>query len=134
MYIFRIAPTFLASAAFLQGGGAGIYGDFIFGEMRNRFGGGVLNTVAGPVFGTAEDIMDIYGRVKAGDDAAAKAFRVAVNNTPFLNMFYTRMALDYLLLYNIQEQLNPGYLRRMERRIEKENGQTFLIKPSEVVR
>lgn len=122
------------TAAFLQGGGAGIYGDFIFGEMRNRFGGGVLNTVAGPVFGTAEDIMDIYGRVKAGDDAAAKAFRVAVNNTPFLNMFYTRMALDYLLLYNIQEQLNPGYLRRMERRIEKENGQTFLIKPSEVVR
>lgn len=122
------------TAAFLQGGGAGIYGDFIFGEMRNRFGGGVLNTVAGPVFGTAEDIMDIYGRVKAGDDAAAKAFRVAVNNTPFLNMFYTRMALDYLFLYNIQEQLNPGYLRRMERRIEKENGQTFLIKPSEVVR
>lgn len=122
------------TAAFLQGGGAGIYGDFIFGEMRNRFGGGVLNTVAGPVFGTAEDIMDLYGRIKAGDDAAAKAFRVAVNNTPFLNMFYTRMALDYLLLYNIQEQLNPGYLRRMERRIEKENGQTFLIKPSEVVR
>lgn len=122
------------TAAFLQGGGAGIYGDFIFGEMRNRFGGGVLNTVAGPVLGTAEDIMDLYGRVKAGDDAAAKAFRVAVNNTPFLNMFYTRMALDYLLLYNIQEQLNPGYLRRMERRIEKENGQTFLIKPSEVVR
>jgi len=121
-------------AAFVQGGGAGIYGDFIFGEMRNRFGGGVLNTVAGPVLGTAEDIMDLYGRVKAGDDAAAKAFRVAVNNTPFLNMFYTRMALDYLLLYNIQEQLNPGYLRRMERRIEKENGQTFLIKPSEVVR
>lgn len=122
------------TAAFLQGGGAGIYGDFIFGEMRNRFGGGALNTLAGPVIGTAEDILDLYGRIKAGDDAAAKAFRVALNNTPFLNMFYTRMALDYLIFYHVQEQLNPGYLRRMERRIEKENQQTFLIRPSEVAR
>lgn len=122
------------TAAFLQGGGAGIYGDFIFGEMRNRFGGGALNTLAGPVIGTAEDILDLYGRVKAGDDAAAKAFRVLINNTPFLNMFYTRMALDYLVFYHVQEQLNPGYLRRMERRIEKENGQTFLVRPSEVAR
>lgn len=122
------------TAAFLQGGGAGIYGDFLFGDMRNRFGGGLLNTIAGPVLGTGEDLADLYGRVKNGDDAAAKAFRIAVNNTPFINMFYTRMALDYLFIYHVQEMLNPGYLRRMERRIEKENAQTFLIKPSEVVR
>jgi polyphosphate kinase 2 (PPK2 family) len=41
------------------------------------------------------------------------------------------MALDYLILYQIQESLNPGYLRRMERRMEQENAQSFLIRPSQ---
>jgi hypothetical protein len=121
-------------AAMLQGGAFGIYGDFLFGEMKNRFGNGFLATVAGPTFGLVEDLADLYGRLRDGDDAAAKAFRVLVSNTPFANLFYTRMALDYLFLYRIQEWMNPGYLRRMERRIEKENAQTFLISPSEVVR
>ena len=53
-----------------------------------------------------------------------------INNTPYANLFYTRAAADYLFLYSVQEALNPGALRRMERRIEKENGQTFLLSPS----
>ena len=118
----------------MQGGAFGIYGDFLFGEMKNRFGGGFLATVAGPTFGTVSDIADLWGRIRAGEDAAAQTFRLAIANTPFANLFYTRMALDYLILYRVQEWLNPGYLRRMERRIEKENDQTFLIKPSEVIR
>ena len=122
-------------AAFLQGGGLGIYGDFLFGDMmQSRFGKGMVNTVSGPVIGAADDLMDIWGRVKRGDDAAASSLRFAVNNTPYINMFYARPALDYLFLYHMQEQLNPGYLRRMERRIEKENGQTFILKPSEYAR
>ena len=121
-------------AAMLQGGAFGIYGDFLFGEMKNRFGGGLLSTLAGPTFGTFNDIADLYGRLRDGDDGAAQAFRLLISNTPFMNLFYTRMALDYLILYRVQEWLNPGYLRRMERRIEKENDQTFLIKPSEVIR
>lgn len=122
------------SAAMMQGGAFGIYGDFLFGEMKNRFGGGFLATVAGPTFGTVSDIADLWGRIRAGEDAAAQTFRLAIANTPFANLFYTRMALDYLILYRVQEWLNPGYLRRMERRIEKENDQTLLIKPSEVIR
>ena len=121
-------------AAMLQGGAFGIYGDFLFGEMKNRFGGGFLATLAGPTFGTVEDIADIYGRLRSGEDAAAATFRTTVANTPFANLFYARIALDYLILYRIQEWMNPGYLRRMERRIERENAQQFLIRPSEAVR
>jgi len=40
-------------------------------------------------------------------------------------------ALDYLVLYNLQEMANPGYLKRVEKRIERENGQTFLFPPSQ---
>ena len=45
--------------AFTQGGGAGIYGDFIFGEF-NRFGRSPLETFAGPTFGTTSDILKLY--------------------------------------------------------------------------
>lgn len=119
-------------AAFLQGGGLGIYGDFLLGET-NRFGGSLLDTLAGPALGTISDIDRVRAAAMAGEDVSSKAFRVAVSNTPFMNLFYTRMVLDYMVLYRIQEHLNPGSLRRMERKIEKENNQTFIVPPSEVV-
>ncbi|WP_137391437.1 hypothetical protein [Rhodoligotrophos defluvii] len=125
-------PTTWA-AAMTQGGGLGIYGDFLFGELRTRFGGGPIATALGPVAGVSEDILDIIGRMKNGDDAAAASFRTLLNNTPFLNLFYTRIALDYLILNRIQESLNPGYLRRYEQRVRKENAQDFWLAPSEAL-
>lgn len=117
-------------AAMLQGGALGIYGDFIFGEA-NRFGGGLIGSLAGPAAGAVEGLADVLYRVRDGDDAAAAAVRFGIQQTPFLNLFYTRAALDYLVLYSVQEALNPGSLRRMERRIEKENGQSYLLAPSQ---
>lgn len=118
------------AAALTQGGGAGIYGDFLLGET-SRFGGGLLQTVAGPTLGAVDDFHDLYTRLRNGDDAAAQGFRFLINNTPFANLFYTRTALDYLFLHALQESLNPGYLKRLERRVEKEQGQTFLLRPTE---
>ena len=45
----------------------------------------------------------------------------------------TRAALDYMILYRIQEALNPGSLKRMERRLKDEQNQEFLLPPSEAV-
>lgn len=120
------------AAAMLQGGAMGIYGDFLLGES-SRFGRSILETLAGPVPSTFADLDELRARMMHGDDVAASAFKVAINNTPFLNLFYTRIALDHLILYRIQEAMNPGYLRRMERKIEKENGQEFWLRPTESV-
>lgn len=120
-------------AALVQGGGAGIYGDFLFGEA-NRFGQGALATVAGPVISTGASIIDLYQRSLRGDDTAAEALRLTIANTPFANLFYARPVLDYMVLYQMQEAMNPGYLRRMERRLRDENGTEFLLRPSEAVR
>lgn len=117
-------------AAMLQGGALGLYGDFLFGES-NRFGGGLTQSLSGPTLGLIDSTYDLYARMRDGDDAAAATFRYAINNTPFANLFYTRIMLDYLVLHSVQEALNPGSLRRMERRIEKENAQQFLIRPSQ---
>lgn len=118
------------AAAMVQGGGAGIYGDYLFGEF-NRFGRDALSSLAGPTFGQINDVMEIYSRFKTGDDVGANIVRLMKNNTPFVNLFYTRAALDYLVLYQLQENMNPGFLKRMEQRVRRENDQEFLFPPSE---
>lgn len=121
------------AAAFTQGGGAGILGDFFMGEY-DRFGRDLTTTLAGPSFSSANDLAKIWTAAKNGDDTAAKSVKFLTDSAPFTNLFYIRPALNYMFLYQVQEQLNPGYLRRMERRIERENNQKFLIKPSETIK
>jgi hypothetical protein len=120
-------------AAMQQGGGFGIYGDFLFGEA-SRFGQGPIATLAGPTVGKTEDFIRLLQAAKSGNDPSAKAFRFVVNNTPFVNLFYTRLALDYAVLWQLQELMNPGYLRRMERWAKKENDQEYWLRPTGAVR
>lgn len=122
--------TWVAAAA--QSGAMGIYGDFMFGES-SRFGQSFWATLGGPTVGKVEQLAKLWGAVKEGEDAGAQGLRTLINNTPYNNLFYTRIAIDYLFLYEIQEAMNPGYLRRMERRIQEENGQEFWLRPTEVV-
>lgn len=127
-------------AAFLQGGGAGIYGDFLFGQGQDRFGRSAFSTLLGPGFG---DLEDLYRMAKGGasipfaEDSgkaagawAAQTYQTALSHTPFINLFYTRMALDYMILYRLQEQINPGYLKRLEKGWD-ERGQTYRLPPSQ---
>ena len=127
--------TFLAAA--MQGGGLGIYGDFLFGEA-NRYGGGTLETIAGPGIGTASELVDLLQRargvVTGGDeDLRGDTVRLLKGNIPFANLFYTKEAMNYLIWYQLQETINPGYLRRMERRAKNQNDQTFWLPPSSIV-
>ena len=118
-----------AMRAFTQGGGAGILGDFFMGEY-NRYGAGLAGTLGGPVVGQFDSIASIYAKLIRGEDAGADAFRALWNNAPGANLFYARTALNYFLLYPMQELMNPGYLRRMEKRREKDTGQQYFLPPS----
>jgi hypothetical protein len=128
--------------AAITGGGLGLFGDFVLGEY-NRFGGSMTASLAGPVLGQADKAAEIFAgvmRAPAADDpfdaaadVGAKAFKFLYSNLPFVNLWWARQTLDYFVLYNMQEWLNPGYLQRMERRREAETGQRFILAPSEVV-
>jgi hypothetical protein len=129
------AETFIA--AMMQGGGLGIYGDFLFGRT-SRHGNSALETLAGPGFGTIAQAMNLINRSRdaalfGDEDVRGDALRLVQSNIPFANLFYAKAAMDYLLWYQLQEMINPGYLSRMERRVERDNGQTFWLPPSSVV-
>ena len=117
-------------AAFMQGGGLGIFGDFLFSEA-NRFGGNIATTVGGPTVSDIGSLYNIWGRIRSGegDKAANETFKFAVNNMPGAN-FYWRPTLDALFINDVSEYLSPGYLKRVEKRA-KEQHQDFLWKPTQ---
>jgi len=122
-------------AAFLQGGGLGIYGDFMFGQV-NRYGSSPLATLGGPVATDAELVYKTYNAFVHGDaeGGGEDLFKLAKENAPFANIFYARGALDYLIFYRMQEMMHPGSLRRMERRLKEDQNQQFILPPSQVIR
>jgi hypothetical protein len=124
-----VLKTDTLQSAFLQGGGAGILGDYMFGEF-NRYGQSFTQTLAGPTFGSIDDVFKMFAKFRDGDEVAADAVRFGIRNTPYINLFYTKTAMDYLVLYGLTEKMNPGYLKRMEKRIAKEQGQEFYFPPS----
>ena len=118
-------------AAFLQGGGLGIYGDVLFKEARDS--SSIIAGFAGPVTLTAADVLMAlnHGMHLEGGKAGKAAYKAVTSMIPFLNLFYIKSAFDYLIGYQILETINPGILERVENRMEKDYNQHFLFtKPS----
>jgi hypothetical protein len=118
-------------AALFQSGGLGIFGDF-FASETSRAGGGLAETIAGPVVGLASDVI----RPVAGSMAAAvngdpiRPGREVAGflryNTPVASsLWQTRLAYDRMVSDTLQSFLDPEAetaWRQQERRREREFG------------
>ena len=129
-------PAFWGAAQ-VQGGGLGIFGDFLFADV-NRFGAGPVTTAAGPVAAFAEDLARLtWGNVQqaaAGErsNAGREAVRFAQRYAPGGNLWYSRLALERLLFDELQRMADPDAeraFRRRERRARRERGQRFWWRP-----
>jgi len=118
-------------AAFLQGGGLGIYGDFLFADL-NRFERGLPATVAGPVVGFADDIKNLtLGNLieaASGKDtkAASELIRFAQRYTPGSSIWYLRSGLERNVWDRLQEWADPkarSKMRKQERKYKRDYGQ-----------
>ncbi len=136
-------PRPMGSAEFLfaaaaQGGGLGIFGDFLFAD-HSRLGGGLASTVSGPVF----DVLGQAARLTAGNlqelaaEGEAKGFggeltRFVRALTPGQNLWYTRIATERLVFDNLLRATDPDYalrFRRHERNVERNYGSGFFVPP-----
>jgi len=115
--------------AFVQGGGGGIYGDFLMSEVQNQYGNGILETAAGPTAGDIKKLIDVVRNMNEPKKAGKKFLQLAEGHTPFINLYYTKAAYDYLIGYQIKEYLDPGFFNRMKKRNEENRGQTYYFKP-----
>jgi hypothetical protein len=129
----REANTKTLLDSIIQGGGLGLYGDVLFQETRS--GADIAASLLGPGILTGFDIIKAltYAVTPGKQDLAARgAYRAVIQNVPFLNLFYTKAAFDYLIGYQMLETMNPGVLKRVEKRMKKDYDQEFIFtKPSQ---
>lgn len=126
--------------AVAQGGGLSIAGDMILNDpgtgttsdlVKNTVG-----TLAGPTLSDATTLglgIPTEAMWNAAKDrkgtAAADTIRAVRSNTPFVNLWYARAAMDHAGLQAVQENLSPGYLGRMQAAAQKDWGQRYWWKP-----
>lgn len=126
-------------AAMLQGGGLGIFGDFLFSN-RNRYGGGLAETIAGPVTGAANDILNLTignaMQFASGEETnfGREVVNFAHRYTPGASMWYLRLGLERMITDQVRIMVDPNAgerFRRLERRYARERGQSYWWAPGQ---
>jgi hypothetical protein len=126
-------------AAAMQGGGLGIFGDYLFADI-NRFGGGLPQTVAGPMLQTGGEAINLTAgnalQLAQGEDtnAGAEAMRFIRGNTPGASIWYGRLAFERLALDQLDMLIDPdapARFARQERRFQRDYGQDYWWAPGE---
>ena len=124
--------------AIAQGGGLSIVGDMLLtdpGTQPGDFVKAAGKTALGPAIGTAAEAAAIasvntWNAAKGKPThAAAEALQLARGNTPFVNLWYAKAAIDHAGMHALQENLSPGYLGKMQQRAQQQWGQSYWWKP-----
>lgn len=127
------------AAAFSQGGGLGIYGDMLYTGMggNSRSGQPNWSSLAGPIAGDIADTLNLtlgnLGQFAGGQktNAGAETIRFVKQHLPFINLWYTRAALDHMFFNEMQEYANPGYLSDVRAAARQNYNQAFWWDPAQ---
>lgn len=123
-------------AAMLKGGALSLYGDFLFSNTTQG-GTSALAAFGGPLAGDVEALFNLRGQTASAvekEDAStvgASLIRLTKGHIPGANLWYTKAATDHLIFHQMQEYFSPGYLSRMQRRAQREFGQSYWWEPGE---
>ena len=127
-------------ASIAQGGGLGIFGDFISASgvgNKSRFGNSVMATAMGPGASLVEDVVglgvsgfDFATDPFTGDETniGREAARLMQRYTPGNNLWYGRLLFERYLFDNLQEMTDPKAeknRKKYERKLKTERGQDY---------
>lgn len=99
-------------AAVLQGGGLGIYGDFLFANV-NRYGSGFASTLGGPLVDRANDFWNLTAgnaiQLASGEKThfGRELVKFARGNIPGGNIWYLKLAFERTVLDQVQFLADP---------------------------
>jgi len=124
-------------AAFLQGGGFGIFGDFLF-QNASRYDGGLSETIAGPVVGLIDDFRKLtFGNMYQAATGKTTNFNseligFTARYTPGSSIWYARLAFERLVVDQAKLFVDPKAktkMRRTESKYRKQMGQKYWWSP-----
>ena len=109
-----------------QGGGWGIFGDFLFSDM-NRYGQGFWTTLSGPMGGLANDlgkltignIQELVSREKT--QFSSELVGMLSKYTPGSSLWYGRLVLERLVFDQLQRLTDPKADKKFRRIMNKRN-------------
>jgi len=125
------------AAALLQGGGLGIFGDFL-GQDMTRNGNSLIATLAGSQFAAGEKVgkfvLGNLQRLGKGEPThfAGDALYTAASFLPGSSLWYVRLGFQRALLDQLALQIDPRAperFRRMEDMAQRDWGQRFWWSP-----
>ncbi|PTR07859.1 MULTISPECIES: hypothetical protein [Novosphingobium] len=124
---FKPKLGFWAQAS-LQGGGWGIFGDFL-NSASDRNGNGLGTTALGPVWATGQDAVNVL----TAKHKAKQAVKVARGMLPGGSLWYLRLAFDRMVTDEINKAVDPGYAQSNARmaKFAKDQGTQFYWAPGE---
>lgn len=106
-------------AAMLQGGGLGIFGDFLAAGTggRNRYGNTFLATLGGPMATFGQDVAEAFSPSDLFDQASReRAVRdradALLRYVPGSSLWYTRVAFERLVADQVQQLVDPAAARQ----------------------
>ncbi len=126
-------------ASLAQGGGLGLYGDFLFGELNRNGSDFDWGSLGGPLLSDSETVAKVVRQAISGgavnqstgrSQIPGELVKLASQNTPLVNLWYTRLALDYLVYWRLQEAVSPGYLQRYDQRVRNQEHSGFWLSPT----
>jgi len=127
------------SAAFLQGGALGIYGDFLYSVDKTRYGSGPLEALAGPTMGPLLELGIVQPLTAAKKAIEGKETHFLAQTAQDLkgfvpggNVWYAKAAMEHLVWQQVMEAMSPGYLNSIRRRSRREYGQDWWWQPGEL--
>jgi hypothetical protein len=127
------------AAAFVQGGGMGLYGDFLFSDV-NRFGKGPVTSMLGPSVDLVEDAIELtWGNVQQrangeDTDVVAEMVDFASKYAPFGNLWYSKLLLEREIIDQAKMAADPAGARRSFRAKERrarEQGASYYWRPGQ---
>jgi hypothetical protein len=121
----------LLTAGAGQAGVGAMLGDLLFSQTYNNGRGDGLQSILGP---TGDDAVQLsqfgHDAILKGKLDADQMMRFAQGHTPFANIWWIKPFVNYGLMYGLEEQMNPGVLKRMER-ASKQAGDPYWLPPSQ---
>lgn len=133
-----LSPEFWG-AAIMQGGGMGIYGDFLFADY-NRFGGSLETTIAGPVWGRIQNLNKLtlgnLAQLRKGEETQfnAELVKFLKLNTP--KVWYTQRFMDAgfdFLQRAADPKASQSWARQQNQRFKNYQGQEYYWPPGEML-
>ncbi|KJZ81501.1 hypothetical protein DJ66_1179 [Candidatus Liberibacter solanacearum] len=85
------------------------------GDMASA--GGLIGAVPSAVTGLTSSVFDLA--MKQNEASLVKTAKSIRKTVPFMNMWYIKNSFDHLILNQILEELNPGYLAKQQSKKEK---------------